>query len=83
MVGIDHVFGHVKTPCGEFDHCIQFVSPVAVIAKPLEADHKERGKGPQVKLLCCLLMFLAVRTVPESINSNIYNGAGRRLLFFL
>ena len=40
VVLIDHVGRHVEAAGGELDGRVEFVSPVSVVAKPLEADHE-------------------------------------------
>ena len=62
-------------------HCVYLVSPVSVVAKSLEVDHKHLKltdektlwepmeylrQTPKIKLLCGLLVFLAVGAVPGS-----------------
>ena len=65
VIRVNDILRHVQAPSRELHHGVELVPPVTVVAEPFEADHKERGKGPQIELLCCLLMFLAVRTVPR------------------
>ena len=52
----------------EFYKRVNLISPVSVVRKPLEVDHKDLWQTPQVKLLGGLLVLLAVRTVPGKKN---------------
>lgn len=51
---------------GEVDHCVQLVSPAAVVGEALQVHHQDAGQRPQVKLLSGLLVLLTGRTVPST-----------------
>lgn len=51
-------------PDREFHDCVEFISPVSIVGEAFEVDHQDLRQGPQVKLLCGLLMLLTVGTVP-------------------
>ena len=64
VVLVTDVGAHVETSDRELDMCVQFVSPVPVVAKPLQTYHQNGGKHPKIKLFRCLLIFLTIWTVP-------------------
>ncbi len=51
VVCIDDVGRHVKTLGGEVDVRVELVAPVAVVAKPLQADDENGWQRPEVELL--------------------------------
>ena len=66
VVLVADVGPHVETSDRELDMCVQFVSPVPVVAKPLQTYHQNGGKHPKIKLFRCLLIFLTIWTVPAN-----------------
>lgn len=63
-------------PDWEFHNCIKFVPPVSIVGEAFEVDHQNLRQGPQVKLLCGLLMLLTVGTVPEKRNLHLVGRQG-------
>lgn len=63
-------------PDWEFHNCIKFVPPVSIVGETFEVDHQNLRQGPQVKLLCGLLMLLTVGTVPEKRNLHLVGRQG-------
>ena len=60
VVLVADVGPHVETSDRELDMCVQFVSPIPVVAKPLQTYHQNGGKHPKIKLFRCLLIFLTI-----------------------
>lgn len=54
---------------GKVNRCIQLVSPITCVWETLEMYHKNSWQLPNVKLLGCLLMTLAYRTVPTTLQN--------------
>ena len=52
-------------PDWEFHNRIKLIPPVSIVGETFEMDDQDLRQGPQVKLLCGLLMLLTVGTVPE------------------
>ena len=71
VVLVTDVGAHVETSDRELDMCVQFVSPVPVVAKPLQTYHQNGGKHPKIKLFRCLLIFLTIWTVPAKNHFQI------------
>lgn len=63
-------------PDWEFHHRVQLIPPVSTVGEPFEVDHQDLRQGPQVKLLCGLLMLLTVGTVPKKRNLHSVGGRG-------
>lgn len=55
-------------PDWEFHNRVELIPPVSAVGETFEVHHQDLGQGPQVKLLCGLLMLLTVGTVPEKRN---------------
>jgi hypothetical protein len=72
VIAVDDVRAHVKARGGELHLAVDLVTPVPVVAKPLQADDQDRGKHPQVKLFRGLLMFLTTWTIPIIISKLNY-----------
>lgn len=61
-------------PDWELHDCVKLIPPVSIVGETFEVDHQDLRQGPQVKLLCGLLVLLTVGTVPETKTSAEWGG---------
>jgi len=66
-----HILQYTKSVClpdWVVDEGVELVSPVAVVRKPLQMNHKYLRQFPQVEFLGGLLMLLTRWTIPATIR---------------
>lgn len=64
MLGIQNELSHFQARDGEIHPSVQLVPEETVVRESFQVNDEHFREGPKVELLCRLLVFFTLRTVP-------------------